>query len=215
MEMMRRGRKMSKNNKVDPRVRRTKKFLRDALIQLLKVKDLSSITVQDIIDKAELTRGTFYLHYRDKQHFLTQSMDETLNDLIEQVKPKKIEKKCSNPDKFGPPVSFLQLFNYIAENSDYFRLMLSDKGFPQFRSHLLKLVQKKIYEDLLSSIVQSDEQLAVSKEILISYITSAHIGVICAWLEGGMKFSPEYMATQLTQLTFLGPIRVAGLVLKH
>lgn len=203
---------MSKKNKVDPRVKRTKKLLRDALIQLLKEKDLSSITVQDITDKAELTRGTFYLHYRDKQHFLIQSTDEMLNDLIEQVKSPKMEKKYSNSDKINPPVSFLNLFKYIAEDSEYFRLMLSDSGFPQFRSHLLNLVQKQIYGELISSVVQSEEQLAISKEILISYITSAHIGVICTWLEDGMKFSPEYMAAQLTQLTpFWGQIRFAGL----
>lgn len=60
---------MSKKHKVDPRIRRTNKYLRDALIALLKEKDANSITIQEITEKADLTRGTFYLHYQDKQDF--------------------------------------------------------------------------------------------------------------------------------------------------
>ncbi|MEC1775908.1 TetR/AcrR family transcriptional regulator [Bacillus mojavensis] len=201
---------MSKKNKVDPRVKRTNKFLRDALIALLKEKEANSITIQEITEKADLTRGTFYLHYRDKQDFLFQSMTEVLDDLIQQVKPETpVEPVIINEDH--PPVSFVKLFEYIHEHAEYFQVMLSDRGLPQFRSLMAEFVQKRIYEELLSSIEESEKLLQIPKEILVSYITSAHIGVICSWLESGMKYSPLFMANQLTRLTLLGPLRIAGI----
>ncbi|MEC1291042.1 TetR-like C-terminal domain-containing protein [Bacillus mojavensis] len=201
---------MSKKNKVDPRVKRTNKYLRDALIALLKEKEANSITIQEITEKADLTRGTFYLHYRDKQDFLFQSMTEVLDDLIRQVKPETpVEPVIINEDH--PPVSFVKLFEYIHEYAEYFQVMLSDRGLPQFRSLMAEFVQKRIYEELLSSIEESEKQLQIPKEILVSYITSAHIGVICSWLESGMKYSPLFMANQLTRLTLLGPLRIAGI----
>ncbi|MFO3791056.1 TetR/AcrR family transcriptional regulator C-terminal domain-containing protein [Bacillus mojavensis] len=201
---------MSKKNKVDPRVKRTNKFLRDALIALLKEKEANSITIQEITEKADLTRGTFYLHYRDKQDFLFQSMTEVLDDLIQQVKPETpVEPVIINEDH--PPVSFVKLFEYIHEHAEYFQVMLSDRGLPQFRSLMAEFVQKRIYEELLTSIEESEKLLQIPKEILVSYITSAHIGVICSWLESGMKYSPLFMANQLTRLTLLGPLRIAGI----
>lgn len=202
---------MSTNRKIDPRTKRSTSYLRNALIQLLEEKDLNSITVQDITDKAELTRGTFYLHYQDKQHFILKSIDEMLNEFIEQVKPTEEDNKIQILDEDNPPLAFLRIFEFISENHDFFRVMLGDRGLPEFRSRMLKIVQEKVYGELLSSITQSQEELPIPKDIFISYITSAHLGVVCDWLEKGMIYSPIFMATQLTKLTLLGPIRVVGL----
>ncbi|MEC1262593.1 TetR/AcrR family transcriptional regulator [Bacillus swezeyi] len=196
---------MSNQQSVDRRIKRTSKCLRNAFVQLLKEKDVHSITVQEIADRADLTRATFYLHYKNKQDFILRSMEDMLNDLIEHVKP-----VFSKADRVYPPPSFLSLFEFIYEHAEYFEVMLSDRGLPQFRSYLLKIVQKRVYGELISSIEESEEQLMIPKDLLIHYITSANIGVISSWLESGMKFSPVYMAEQLTRLTILGPIRVAG-----
>ncbi|PGN08817.1 TetR/AcrR family transcriptional regulator [Priestia megaterium] len=206
---------MSKKAKVDPRIKRTNKYLRDALVELLKEKDVTSITIQEITEKAELTRGTFYLHYQDKQDFLMQSMNEVLEELIEKVKPNQNNEDSSKVEENDESVSFLKLFEFIYDHADYFKVMLSDRGLPQFRSHMTEIVKKRVYGELISSIGEAEDGLDIPKDIpkdiLISYITSAHIGVICSWLESDMKFSPAFMAEKLTSLTLLGPIRVAGL----
>ena len=202
---------MTKKEKVDPRIKRTNKYLRDALVELLKEKDVTSITIQEITEKAELTRGTFYLHYQDKQDFLMQSMNEVLEELIEKVKPKQNNEDSAAVEENDESVSFLKLFEFIYDHSDYFKVMLSDRGLPQFRSHMTEIVKKRVYGELISSIGETEDGLDIPEDILISYITSAHIGVICSWLESDMKFSPAFMADKLTSLTLLGPIRVAGL----
>ncbi|MEW4282467.1 TetR/AcrR family transcriptional regulator [Priestia koreensis] len=199
------------SKKLDPRIKRTNKYLRDALVELLKEKDVTSITIQEITEKADLTRGTFYLHYQDKQDFLVHSMNEVLEELIEEVKPKQDEQSTLNVDPQKGSVSFLKLFEFIQRNADYFKVMLSDRGLPQFRSYMTEIVKTKVYGELMSSIDEVEDGLDIPKDILISYIASAHIGVIGSWLESDMKFSAAFMADKLTSLTLLGPIRVAGL----
>jgi AcrR family transcriptional regulator len=56
--------------KEDLRITRTKKRIKDALIQLLQEKSYEQITIQDIADKAMINRNTFYLHYLDKADLL-------------------------------------------------------------------------------------------------------------------------------------------------
>ena len=53
-------------NEADPRVKRTRKLLQDALISLLAEKSFHSISVQDIAERATLNRATFYAHFEDK-----------------------------------------------------------------------------------------------------------------------------------------------------
>ncbi len=53
-------------SRVDPRVTRTRKLIRDALASLLADKNFESITVQDIAGRATVNRATFYAHFTDK-----------------------------------------------------------------------------------------------------------------------------------------------------
>ena len=65
----------------DRRVRRTKSRLRQALAQLLLEKDLSSITVRELTELADVNRGTFYTHYKDLYDMLEQMENEMFQEL--------------------------------------------------------------------------------------------------------------------------------------
>ena len=58
------------DQKQDRRVRRTQKLLKDSLVTLMQEKEFKNISVKDITDRADLNRGTFYLHYTDTYHLL-------------------------------------------------------------------------------------------------------------------------------------------------
>lgn len=66
----------------DPRVKRTKALIRQAFIEWLAVKDFEDITVQDIVDRAELNRATFYNHYQDKYELLDVTMAELFAEML-------------------------------------------------------------------------------------------------------------------------------------
>jgi len=60
----------------DRRVRRTRTLLQDALIALILEKGYEAVTVQDIIDRADVGRSTFYAHFLDKQQLLLSRVEE-------------------------------------------------------------------------------------------------------------------------------------------
>src|SRR5579859_488128 len=64
---------------IDPRVRRTRKLLQDALRSLLHEKRLSAISVQDIAERATVNRATFYAHYTDKEDLAASGLKADLH----------------------------------------------------------------------------------------------------------------------------------------
>src|SRR5690242_4167136 len=64
------GEEMIKKKPVDRRIQRTRQLLLDALLSLILEKDFDSITVQDVIDRANVGRSTFYAHFQDKDELL-------------------------------------------------------------------------------------------------------------------------------------------------
>lgn len=75
----------SSNELLDLRVRRTYKFLWDALMTLMSERDFESITVTDICARAMVHRTTFYKHYEDKHGLLVQGIQHELNELFAAV----------------------------------------------------------------------------------------------------------------------------------
>ena len=63
---------MENMEKVDKRIRRTKKILTEALIDILKEKNVEDITVSELAKRADVTRTTFYQYYRDPVDMLEQ-----------------------------------------------------------------------------------------------------------------------------------------------
>src|ERR1700739_3920091 len=62
-------------------VRRTRKLLHDAFLELVIEKGYEKTTIQDILDRADVGRSTFYVHYRDKEALLMASFDEMRDQL--------------------------------------------------------------------------------------------------------------------------------------
>ncbi len=197
----------------DQRVLRTKRLIRNALTELMEEKGFESFTVQDLTDKANINRSTFYSHYRDKYDLLEQSEDELLKGLerstniVEQSKP-KLRTVFIQPNEPNPYL--VTCFEYIRLHADFMKVNLGPKGNPLFQSKLKEVLRKKILESIMQRF--KDKELLVPPEYMSAYITSAHLGVIQHWLETGMKASPREMSIILSKTTFWGPGYVAELV---
>ena len=77
---------------MDRRKRRTRKYLGKALLELVQEKKWDQITIQDITDRADINRATFYLHYGSKEELLAESLEEYFDALVEQIASKTIDK---------------------------------------------------------------------------------------------------------------------------
>ena len=71
------------SGKTDRRSRRTQQLIADAFVGLMLEKRYDDITVQDILDRADVGRSTFYAHFTDKENLLLRQLERVLHDLGE------------------------------------------------------------------------------------------------------------------------------------
>jgi AcrR family transcriptional regulator len=128
-----------KEEKLDPRVKRTRNLILQAFGSLLAEKGFESISVQDVTDKAEINRATFYAHFADKYALLDYS--------ISQMFMQEIEKRTLDACHYTPE----NLKNLILAVCDFLARMHSDCAQPhqQFESLTASTI-KNILFDLLS-----------------------------------------------------------------
>jgi AcrR family transcriptional regulator len=84
---------MKENKPTDRRIVRTKRLIRDALTELMEEKGFEGLTVRDLTEKADINRGTFYLHYQDKYDLLEKSEAEILTEIekiTQNIQPKDV-----------------------------------------------------------------------------------------------------------------------------
>lgn len=192
--------------KMDRRAVRTRRALREALIALILEKGYESITVQEITDRADLNRGTLYLHYRDKQDLLLSSSNDVYNELLAQFTPISAQNLSMDISERH----LIIVFQHVGANADFYRVMVGEHGVPAFITRLRHLVSQVSLERLqaLRKLVPAKP---FSSELIAGFSGGAIIGVLDWWLENGMPATPEEMARNTLQLMVSGLYATLGL----
>jgi AcrR family transcriptional regulator len=151
--------------KLDPRVKRTRKLILQAFESLLAEKGFETISVQDVTDKAEINRATFYAHFPDKYALLDYS--------IRQMFLHEVEKRTLNACHYTPE----NLRNLILAVCEFLSKMHSECAQPhqQFES-LVEGTIKRIIFDLLSHWLEEADS-RISTEIPATVATWAIYGL--------------------------------------
>jgi len=194
----------------DRRAVRTKKLIRNALSELIEEKGFNSISVIDLTTRADINRGTFYLHYVDKYDMLEKIENEVIQELIDRI-TNVISIDVKNIDSTAQHMPFMiKVFEYVKENSLFMKAILGPKGDPLFHVKLKHLIQTNLFEKNLVKTF-NQEHMLIPETYFISYVLSAHLGIIQQWVKSGTKESPEEMASILSKMFILGPFKVAGI----
>lgn len=194
----------------DRRIVRTRLVIRDALTELIEEKGFEAVSVKDITTRANINRGTFYLHYRDKFDLLEQSEAEVIEGIIAII-TKATSEDLETYRETGISVSLIvTVFEYIEEHAAFLKAILGPKGDVSFQSQLKAMFRKNLLEKNLSPLIRK-ENLQVPAEYFLSYVSSAHLGIIQQWLMSGRQETPAEMARILALLTFRGPFFAAGI----
>ncbi|MCR8643393.1 TetR/AcrR family transcriptional regulator [Paenibacillus sp. N1-5-1-14] len=190
----------NKKVNLDLRVKRTLHLIRDAFLSLMDKKGFDHITVRDITECAEINRATFYLHYQDKHDLLQKIVDEMMHEFLTAFQlPPNFDATGFIKDTNTPPDSFIRQFEHIVAHSQFYRVMLGSNGLPGLSHRMENIIRDSLYQR--SIIAQpNDSQVTMPRDIIVRYVTSAHLGIIMYWLENDMQYSPKYMATQLIRL---------------
>nr|WP_281272003.1 TetR-like C-terminal domain-containing protein [Paenibacillus cellulosilyticus] len=99
----------------------------------------------------------------------------------------------------------MRQFEHIADNAPFYKLMLGPKGIPGFSLRLETIIRDSLnHRSLIAQ--PNDRHVQIPRDIIVRYVTSAHLGIIMYWLENDRSYSPKYMATQLIRLHLLGSV---------
>ncbi|UQS84476.1 TetR/AcrR family transcriptional regulator [Apilactobacillus apisilvae] len=120
--------------KQDKRSSQTETSLINALVKLIDGKSLNNINVTDLTREAGVGRGTFYIHYLDKDDLVKKVEDQLLNDIkyvLNNLVPEELKSFTKN-DLATPSDIVIKTLNYFYENSDLLSALLSENGDPYF-----------------------------------------------------------------------------------
>ncbi len=191
------------DEKLDRRVQRTRRSLRDALIALIDEQGFSAITVQDITNRADINRVTFYFHYRDKEDLLYQILNDLYSELDAKTQSATTLEDWNRLDiRYG--------FQHIHEYADLYRALWSEKGLLSFLGRLMDSVA---HLDMQAEQARLPDhaQPKIPIEIIEHYCAGAFIGLSRWWIQNGSTYTAEQMAEMYYQISRHGGAWALGL----
>lgn len=161
--------------KTDRRTKYTKMVIRDAFLTLVKTKPIQKITIADICGLADISRPTFYLHYRDIYALL----DEIGENMLTCANLNEITKfSLGNQDKIHKII--LNLIGIIEKNIDIYRICILERG-------VATRFPKQIADELNNTLILKWENKGLldqklDKSYLIDFIQSSFNSIIYCWI---------------------------------
>jgi AcrR family transcriptional regulator len=186
--------------KPDRRINRTRETLFQALSVLMLEKRYDDITVQDIIDRANVGRSTFYAHFQDKEDLSTSNLVHILDSLTGAMEQNSIDSHNFLPGA--------ELFEHIREHYTMFKALTSGRGMDMFFEKGQEYWSKRMVERLQSLLPEGQES-RIPIPILAQYIAGTFVTLLKWWVDNKMPYTSEYMAEIVKQL--LMPSLHAGL----
>jgi AcrR family transcriptional regulator len=184
----------TKLQRIDPRVLRTRQLIKDAFVELLHELELKKVTVNRIAERATINRVTFYLHYRDIPDMIDRLAEEMISEM------KAILKESAQQTGFNIQI-IVKLLEHIAENSNFYKVLLASKRIPVFTERLMELISDLITQRM--DMLEASSTLNVQKDIATWYGSAAFIGTIVFWLRNDLPYTPFFLATQLAEMLYL------------
>jgi AcrR family transcriptional regulator len=175
--------------KTDRRVARTQKHLKDALHSLIHERDYDSIAVKEILDRADVGRSAFYMHFRDKDELLVSAFHDILG--VPSARRHSSERPEERLLWFSLPV-----FEHLNHLRHVDELKLGAKGRAVLHGHLERAVTGLIEEEV-KRLYRARRKTAgqIPSALLVRYIASTFILVLNWWVENGCPLAPSDVHT--------------------
>lgn len=196
------------NEKTDRRIQRTRQLIQDALVSLIAEKGYEKVTIQDIIDRANVGRSTFYAHYRDKEDLLLRGVAEIAygDELSERVAEEiKTLKRAGVSDT----LSTLTMFQHVIVNRDLHKAMFRQSN----ENAILEKGTAYLYANIHAQLMQlagDEAKSAVPLTFLAHYLAGGLIEITKWWLENDEKYSPQEMDEMFQKMAMPGVLKVLG-----
>ena len=196
------------DQQLDRRVRRTRQALQDALISLILEEGYDSVTIEEITDRADLGRTTFYLHFRDKEELLVHAIDSIAEDFIEKhaalLDSDFTAEKATQKLKVNLDERILyHIFEHARENADLYKVMLRGEGSIKATERMRVLISQEAIKRFPK---ENGVKLKVPLDLFGSLFAGALIEAVTWWLENDQPYDVRSMVEYFQQLFIYGAL---------
>jgi AcrR family transcriptional regulator len=144
-------------------------LLREALVQLIRERGWDDVSVQDVCERADVGRSTFYVHFADKEELLVTGFDDLREILRAHLEPAKEE-----------PLGFAAaLFEHARDYKELYRALVGRRTAVAVQQGFLSVVKELVADDLVRAGMPPN----AVPEVAVSYVAGAFWHVLAWWLE--------------------------------
>lgn len=172
---------------MDRRQQKTRRAIFQAFTNLLDRGNYTGITVQDIIDEANIGRSTFYAHFETKDELLRQMCRELFDHIIGTALDKQDTHglyTCNN----APHSVICHILQHLQENDNNILTLLSCESSPIFLQSFKSGMEELVRTQLLP---EPPSGTGVPREFLVNHIAGSFVEMVQWWLAGGRVQSPQ------------------------
>lgn len=171
----------------DRRTRRTRRLLLESLIALILEKGYEAVTVQDILNHADIGRSTFYAHFENKEQLLFSGHEGLITSVFSPLH------RAAADSPTLPDLDFMALYQHIADNYHLAKGMIGKSGGNLIIGHLRDLMVLHFRQEF-SVGTGKDKNASQRAAMLAEGVAAGLLGLVVWWLEAGMPFSVTQMA---------------------
>lgn len=183
--------------KQDQRVRLTENMIKKAFTELLKQKPIQRISIKELCEKADVSRGTFYSHYTDIYDLLGKMEGDMLREFV-RIMDLQLKKETR---EMTPLKVTTGIFQCIKENADLCTVTLGPYGDKEFAAKLIQIGQERCLETYLCYFEGASQKQI---ELYYAFVSAGCIAILEKWMAEDMVSSAEEMALLTEDIMMYG-----------
>jgi AcrR family transcriptional regulator len=188
----------------DRRVQRTRRLLQEALLSLIREKGFEALSVQDIIDRADVGRATFYAHFDNKEDLLVNGI-EGLRATLKEDQRRALAQAGRGEERV---LAFSrELFEHVDAHRDVFQAMVGKRSGAVIRQMFHKMLLDLVREDVKVAAPAADAR-PPSAEARAQFIAGGLFGLVLWWVDASRRLSVEEVDAAFRRLALpalMGP----------
>lgn len=190
----------SASTMIDRRVQKTLQSLHQALIALMLEKGYDAITVQDIIDRANVGRSTFYSHFLGKEQLLQAGLNDLHKTLLADSRAMHAQ---GVGEKHLPFAFSMKLFEHVHDYLAVYRAMLGEQASAIILNRMQALLADLVRYDIAKRALAAGES-AIPPAAVVQFVTGALISIMSWWVDEKQSYTPAQVDQIFRQLTLPG-----------
>ena len=183
-----------KTERTDRRSARTRRLLSEALVALLQEKRYDEITVQDLLDRADVGRSTFYAHYHDKEDLLTGELERVVDVLGSHL--------GSGAGDWAIGIPSLGLFQHIQEHAKLYRALARGDGAAGIGRVLHRLLSQRVEQELTARAGRPVPEL--TRVLIAQAVAGTFLTLLRWWMDNGTAVTAEQIDSHFRRLLLPG-----------